>query len=270
MLRTILDTIVETKHRELVTRKAGRPQTELQEQVRYVDPPRDFFAAVATDSPHGIRLIAEVKKASPSAGEIVQDFDPVKIASTYHANGADAISVLTDETYFQGRLEFISQIKAVVPLPVLRKDFLVDEYQVWESRAHDADAILLIAEILESDALVRLRDVAAELSMTTLVEVHAAENLRRVIDVLGLPDRKSYILGINNRDLALQKTDLRTTERLASLLPAGAPFVAESGIATRDDVLTVQRAGASAMLVGESILRSSNHGSKIRELRGTE
>ena len=178
--------------------------------------------------------------------------------------------MLTDETYFQGRLEFIPQIRAVVPLPVLRKDFLVDEYQVWESRAHDADAILLIAEILESDALVRLRDVADELGMTTLVEVHAADNLRRVIDVLGLPDRKSYILGINNRDLAVQKTDLQTTERLASLLPADTAVVAEGGIGTRHDVLTVQRAGASAMLVGESILRSPNHGGKIRELLGTE
>ena len=124
-MRTILDTIVETKHRELLTRKAGRPQAELQDQVRHVDPPRDFLGAVTKASPHGIRLIAEVKKASPSSGEIVEDFDPVEIASTYHANGADAISVLTDETYFQGRLEFISQIKAVVPLPVLRKDFLV-------------------------------------------------------------------------------------------------------------------------------------------------
>ncbi len=269
-MRTILDTIVETKHRELAVRTAGRPQAELQEQVQRVEPPRDFFGAVATDSPHGIRLIAEVKKASPSAGEIVEHFDPVEIASTYYANGADAISVLTDETYFQGRLEFIPQIKTVVPVPVLRKDFLVDEYQVWESRAHEADAILLIAEILESDALVRLRDVAAELRMTTLVEVHAAENLGRVIDVLGLPDRNRYILAINNRDLAVQKTDLRTTERLASLLPVGTPFVAESGIGTRNDVLTIQRAGANAMLVGESILRSPNHGGKIRELLGTE
>ena len=269
-MRTILDTIVETKHRELLARKAGRPLAELQEHVRHVEPPRDFFDAVAADSPRGVRLIAEVKKASPSAGEIVENFDPVAIASTYHANGADAISVLTDETYFQGRLEFIPQIKAVVPLPVLRKDFLVDVYQVWESRAHEADAILLIAEILENDALVRLRDAAAELDMTTLVEVHAADNLRRVVDVLGLPDSQRYILGINNRDLAVQKTDLGTTERLASLLPAGTPFVTESGIGTRADVLAVQHAGASAMLVGESILRSSDHGGKIRELLGTE
>lgn len=269
-MRTILDAIVETKHRELAAKTAVRPQTELQEQVRHVEPPRDFFSAVATDSPQGIRLIAEVKKASPSAGVMIEDFDPVEIASTYCAHGADAISVLTDETYFQGRIEFISQIKTAVPLPVLRKDFLVDEYQVWESRAYDADAILLIAEILKSDLLVRLRHVAAELHMTTLVEVHTAENLERVIDILGLPGRNRYVLGINNRDLAVQKTDLRTTERLASRLPAGTPFVTESGIGTRDDVLTVQRGGASAMLVGESILKSPNYGVKIRELLGTE
>ena len=269
-MRTILDRIVETKRRELAATKAVRPQDELQEQARQVEPPRDFQGAVVTPSPRGIRLIAEIKKASPSAGVIVHDFDPAYIASVYQANGVDAISVLTDETYFQGHLDFISQVKTAVPMPVLRKDFLVDEYQVWESRAYGADAILLIAEILESDSLVRLRDVAAGLGLATLVEVHAVDNLRRVIDVLGPPDGNHFILGINNRDLAVQKTDLLTTERLASLLPEGSPFVAESGIGTRNDVLTIQRAGASAMLVGESILRSRDRGAKIRELLGTE
>ena len=265
---TILEKIVETKRQEVNAAKKRRPLAELMADLNRVAPPRDFFGAVTARSPHGIALIAEIKKASPSAGVIVGDFDPVQIAKSYCDHGAAALSVLTDETYFQGRLAFIEQVKQAVPLPALRKDFIIDEYQVYESRAADADAVLLITEVLGADGVAGLFPVARELGMTTLVETHSEESLESVLDRLGPPGRGSYILGINNRDLAIQQTDVSTTSRLARLLPQGCPFVAESGIATHDDVLTVRGAGACAILVGESLLRAGDIGAQIGTLFG--
>ncbi len=265
---TILDRIVASKRKELAAAKERRPLASLRAMIERADPPREFYGAASAPSSYGVQLIAEVKKASPSAGLIVADFDPARIARAYGDHGAAAISVLTDEEYFQGRLEFIQVVKEAVPLPVLRKDFLIDEYQVFESRAAGADAVLLIAEVLGAAGIAQLTRVARHLGMTALVEVHTEEHLSALLDALGSPGPDRYLLGINNRDLTAQRTELATMARLAAHLPAGTPFVAESGLATRGDVLEAQRAGACAILVGESLLRADDIGSQIDTLLG--
>jgi indole-3-glycerol phosphate synthase len=265
---TILDRILETKRGEIAAAKKRRPLAEFRVAIQHQTPPRDFYAGVTAPSAAGVQLIAEVKKASPSAGLIVEHFDPVAIARTYADHGAAALSVLTDETYFQGRLSSIRDIRQTVPLPVLRKDFIIDEYQVYESRAAGADAILLIAATISDFTLLwRLCETAHSFGMAVLLEVHNEEELRAVHAFLRWPDRR-YLLGINNRDLNAQRTDLATTTRLAAMLPPGTPFVSESGIATRDDVLRVQRAGACAILVGESLLKAGDIGRQIDLLLG--
>ena len=197
-----------------------------------------------------------MKKASPSAGIIREDFDPVAVAKAYHAGGADALSVLTDEQFFRGSLDFIAQIREAVPLPVLRKDFVVDQYQVWEARAAGADAILLIAEALRTNELIDLQILATELNMTCLIEVHHMDSLIRVRDaVIGFPHKSYSLLGINNRDLETFHVDLKTTLRLADLVEDRSVLVSESGIRTRDDVAKLADAGVRAMLVGESLMR---------------
>lgn len=266
---TVLERIVKAKRAEVAGAKARHPVVELRREIAALQPPRDFYAAVTEPARHGIRLIAEVKKASPSAGVIVPDFDPVSIARTYARFGAAALSVLTDEAYFQGRLEHIARIKSTVELPVLRKDFLFDEYQVYESRAVGADAVLLIAEVLEPDELTHLHDVTRKLAMSALIEVHSETNLARVLDRFGAPGPDNYLLGINNRDLHAQRTDVHTTVRLASRLPPATPFISESGLAARGDVDTVRDAGACAILVGESLLKADDIGAKMRELLGS-
>ena len=296
-MTTILDRIWETKRREVAAASCRRPIALLREEIAHGEPPRDFFSAITAESPAGIKLIAEIKKASPLAGVIVEDFDPQGIARIYHKHGAAAISVLTDETYFQGRLEHIQLVKEAAPLPVLRKDFIVDEYQIYEARAAGADAVLLIAEGLEgqdklegkvdpeakvdpegkdhlcttgAERIAELWAISHELGMATLIEVHTEQSLSAVLDRLGPSGRRGYILGINNRNLTTRRTDLTTTVRLAPRLPKSTPFVTESGIATRDDVRTVQHAGACAMLVGESLLRADDIGARIDVLLGKE
>lgn len=265
---TILDKIVETKRLELSEAKRVKSLDQMRESAGQAQPARDFFQAVTASGENSLQLIAEVKKASPSAGVIVQNFDPVAIARTYQQHGAAAISVLTDETYFQGKLEYIEQIKRVVPLPVLRKDFTIDEYQVYESRASGADAILLIAEVIGTETIAKFVNLATGLGMTAIVEVHSEDNLLLVLKTLGKLSNQSYILGINNRDLSVQKTFLHTTATLAKHIPSDTPYISESGIASRKDVVTVQRVGACAILVGESLLREQNIGAKIDELMG--
>jgi indole-3-glycerol phosphate synthase len=265
---TILDTIVKTKRQEVAAAKEARPVAELRSAIETAAPPRDFLAAVTGPPTRTVNLIAEVKKASPSAGVIMADFDPVAIAKTYAENGASALSVLTDETYFSGRLDYIDPIKQAVDLPVLRKEFIIDDYQVVESRAARADAILLISEILTLDEVHQFHATARELGMAVLVEGHSAENLLAVIERLGPPTDNGYLLGINNRNLHVQKTDVNTTVEIASVLPPGTPFVSESGLHTREDVEVVARAGACAILVGESLLRSDDIGEKVRALLG--
>lgn len=270
---TILDQIIQTKRQEVTERKGRRPIEALRDEIAALGRPRNFFGAVTHKrTGPGVRplhLIAEVKKASPSAGVIRPDFDPVEIAKAYAAAGADCLSVLTDEKYFQGKLEYLHQVRDSVKLPVLRKDFIIDPYQVYESRAAGADALLLIAEALEMSQLIDLQILATELHMTVLIEVHDMDNLIRVRDrVIGFPHKSYSLLGINNRDLRTFKTDLGTTLRMAELVEDRSVLVSESGINTYDDIKKLAAAGVSAVLVGESLMRSPDVGAKVRELFG--
>jgi len=265
MIGTILEKIVETKRREVAEAKRARPAATLHAEINEETPPRDFYGRVA-GSGSDIRLIAEIKKASPSAGLIRPDFDPVAIARTYESCGAAALSILTDRTYFAGELPFIKAVKQVVSLPVLRKDFIIDEYQILESRAAGADAILLIAGVLSPEQIEAYSSLAFQLGMTSLVEVHDVEQLKAIYGLID-PER-CMLLGINNRNLRTQTTDIRTTQRLARVLGPGVPFVSESGIKSRRDVRRLQDAGATALLIGETFMRASDIGAKIHELMG--
>jgi indole-3-glycerol phosphate synthase len=267
-MATILDQIIETKRQEVAERKARVPVEQLKDAITALGRPRNFFAAVtAPPRDRPLNLIAEVKKASPSAGVIRADFDPVAIAQAYAANGAAALSVLTDEKYFQGKLEYVQMVRDAVKLPVLRKDFIVDPYQVYETRACGADAMLLIAECLPVNEMIDLQILATELNLTTLIEVHDMDNLIRVRDrVIGFPHKSYSLLGINNRDLRTFKTDLGTTLRLAELVEDRRVLVSESGIHTPADIKRLAAAGVSAVLVGESLMRSDDIGAKVREL----
>jgi indole-3-glycerol phosphate synthase len=257
---TILDDIVATKQKEIAIAKARMPLEELEDQSRSAPPVRDFRAAL--DGPGPIRMIAEVKKASPSAGIIRADFDPIAIARAYQTHGASCLSVLTDVSYFQGHLSYLARIRAAVAIPLLRKDFVIDEYQVVEARLAGADAILLIAEILEDDQLRFLRERAKGLGMATLVEFHDESNLERVLN------SGADLVGINNRDLHRFVTDLEQTFRLRDRIPSEVLLVSESGIKTRADVERLEAEGVAAILVGESLMRSPDIGAAVEDLLG--
>jgi indole-3-glycerol phosphate synthase len=267
---SILDQIIVTKRREVAEGKSRLPLEELKSRVADLARPRNFFQAVTTPGKKPLNLIAEVKKASPSAGVIRADFDPVAIARAYAAAGADALSVLTDRDYFQGSLADLQAVRQAVPLPVLRKDFMIDEYQIYESRVAGADAILLIAECLETSLLIDLQILATELNMTCLIEVHDLDNLMRVRDqVIGFPHRSYSLLGINNRDLRTFRTDLGTTLRMAELVADRRVLVSESGIRTNEDIAKLAEAGVAAVLVGESLMRSADIGAEVQKMFGT-
>lgn len=261
----ILDRILEDKKVEVADRKGSTPKNELEAAIRDLPVPR-FFLPVrqsAIRNPKSkISLISEIKKASPSKGLIREDFDPVGIAKTYEAAGASAISVLTDEKYFQGRLEYLTAVHNVVSLPILRKDFIIDPYQVYESRAAKADAILLIVAALSMGQLRELMLLATELGMASLVEVHTAKELDVALEI------GAKIVGINNRNLRTFETKLETTLALASKVPGDRILVSESGIFTRSDVERLMAAGVDAILVGESLMRERDPGVKVRELLG--
>lgn len=257
---SILDEIVASKHREVAAARRRLPLEEIEAQAASAPPARDFRAALTGPGP--IQLIAEVKKASPSAKVIRDDFDPVALARAYQDHGAACLSILTDAPYFQGHLSYLARVRASVAIPILRKDFLIDEYQVAEARLAGADAILLIAEILDDDALVALRERAAALGMATLVEFHDPENLGRVLD------SGADLVGINNRDLKTFTTDLDQTLRLRDRIPSDVVLVSESGIRTRADVLRLEAAGVHAILVGESLMRQPDVGLAVERLLG--
>lgn len=259
-MSTILDDIVATKRRELDSARARIPLAELERRLPEAPPTRDFRAAL--DRPGEVQVIAEVKKASPSAGVIRADFDPVGIARIYEKHGAACISVLTDEQYFQGRLEYLTQIRAQVGRPLLRKDFILDRYQLVEARLAGADAVLLIAEILSAAELARLFREATELGLQCLVELYDAENLPQVLDC------GARLVGVNNRDLRSFVTRLEHTLDLAAKVPADCCLVSESGIRTRGDVLRLQAAGIRAILVGESLMAAADVGLQLDRLRG--
>ena len=267
-MSNILDKIIADKRVEVEHRKSQTSIEHFEEKIRSMQKCRNFYKAVTKRNSRGINVIAEVKKASPSAGVIREDFDPVKIAEIYKACGADAISVLTDEKYFQGKLEYIEQIRQAVDLPILRKDFIIDSWQVYESRAAGADAILLIAEVLRPGELMDLMIAAAELTLTTLLEVHEADSLLRVRSIVGFPKKGYSVLGINNRDLATMQVDLNTTCRLAGLADNEEELVAESGIKNRADVEKVRAAGVKAVLIGQALCESDDIAKKFSELFG--
>ena len=258
--------IIADKMAEVELRKSETSLEQLKEQVGLMPRCRNFYKAVTKQNKRGINVIAEVKKASPSAGIICRDFDPVAIAKIYERCGADAISVLTDEKYFQGRLEYVNQVKQAVSLPVLRKDFIIDLWQVYESRAAGADAILLIAEVLKPAELSDLMIAAAELTLTVLLEVHQADSLLAVRSLIGFPRKGYSVLGINNRNLKTMEVDLNTTSRLAELVDNKDGLVAESGIKTRNDVERLKTVGVKTLLVGEVLCSSNDIESKFTEL----
>jgi indole-3-glycerol phosphate synthase len=261
----ILDTIVEQKRREVALLPAAPLDVKsLREVLDARGERRDFFGALRKPRSRSMALIAEVKKASPSAGVIRPDFDPVQIAREYEKGGADCLSVLTDEKFFQGSLDYLRQIRKAVNLPLLRKDFIIDERQILEAVQAGADAILLIVAILSDEQLRRFQSLAAGAGLTALVEVHDDLELDRALAA------GAELIGVNNRNLKTFKVDLATTERLApkALAPSGSGklLVAESGIHTRADVQRLARCGARAILVGESLMRHSDLPAKIREL----
>lgn len=269
-MANILKEIIDYKRREVAQQKTAVGVEQLKERIKDLPRCRNFHKAVTKQNPRGINVIAEVKKASPSAGLIRPDFDPVQIAKIYEQCGADAISVLTDEKYFQGKLEYLTQIKNAVSLPVLRKDFIIDEYQIYEARAAGADAILLIVEAFEPTEghILDLMILAAELTLTVLLEVHCADSLLRARSMIGFPKAHYSVIGINNRDLETMQVDLNTTMRLAELVDLQKGLVAESGIKTRNDIAKIIKAGATSVLIGETLCKSPDIAAKFSELFG--
>jgi len=263
-----LERILARKRIEVAKAKINTPIATLQMVCAQQEPARNFFAAVFDPAParRTTRVIAELKRRSPSAGAIREDFDPVRIATAYAEAGASALSVLTDEEHFGGHLGYIAQVKDAVKLPALRKDFIVDEYQVWESRAASADAVLLIAEALNESELLDMMILCRELGMTSLVEVHDVENLLRVRRHIGFPHAGYSLLGINNRNLRTMQTDLTHTFRLAEMVDDKRVLVSESGIKTASDLKKLRQNGVSIVLVGEHLLRQKDPGAALRQM----
>jgi indole-3-glycerol phosphate synthase len=255
--RTILDEILDWKRDEVTALRAAVPLVAVRRAATDAPPPRDMVAALHRP---GVSLIAEIKRASPSKGLIRPDLDPAALGRTYEAHGAAAISVLTDERYFQGSLADLRAVRAAVSLPVLRKEFVIDPYQVYEARAAGADAVLLIAAALDDAPLRALYELVRALGMAALVEVHDEGELTRALAI------GPRIVGVNNRDLHTFQVDLGTTARLRARVPDDVVLVAESGVHTPGDVARLSEIGADAMLVGESLVRAADTGAKIREL----
>ena len=259
---TILDEIIEAKRRELTRHKTELPFAELEEQVKKTSFPLNMSGALWGDK---VRLIAECKKASPSKGVMAPNYDPVAMAKAYAENGAAAISVLTEADYFQGSLDHLRAVKeAVGPMgvPVLRKDFLFDPYQLYEARANGADSALLIVAALEEPLLRELMAVAQGIWIQPLVEVHSEQEMETALSC------GAEIIGINHRDLKTFKVDTSLSLRLRPMVPQGRMVVAESGISTAEDVVPLKKAGINAILVGEAVMTSPDPAAKVRELAG--
>ena len=268
-MANILQEILAHKQFEIAQRRQSISQEQLAQRCGDLPRPRNFFRAVTRQSPRGMNLIAEIKRSSPSAGMIRKDFDAVDIARRYHQAGVDAISVLTDEKFFGGSLDYIRLIKDAVPLPVMRKDFIIDPYQVYESRAAGADAILLIAEAVPGGTLMDLLILAGSLNLSTLLEVHTAESLLRCRSLVGFPTAGYSVLGINNRDLETFAVDISNTSRLADMLDDKQPgLVSESGISTSADIQQLKRAGCTAVLIGQTLMQAPDIRAKVEELFG--
>lgn len=255
----ILDEICEHKRVEIADKKRAQPLAELEEQARNARPPRDFRAALRRP---GISLIAEIKRASPTKGVLRSDLDVVDLSVLYEQTGARALSVLTDERYFKGSLADLRDVHRNTTLPCLRKEFVIDDYQITEARAAGADAVLLIVRILSDKQLKDYLHLAAEWGMAALVETHTEQEIERAIQA------GAHIIGINNRDLDTFVVDIQTTLKLKRLVPGGHVLVSESGISTRKHVQMLEDGGVDAILVGESLVTSNDIAAKIRELLG--
>ena len=251
----ILDDIVEYKKGELQKSLELLPLTELQNRLNDQKPPLDFYTSANADSYP--KVISEIKKASPSRGVICENFEPVKIAKSYEANGAAAISVLTDEKFFQGSLDYLSRIREVVNIPLLRKDFTIDPYQIFEARAHGADVVLLIAAILEKEMIKEYLEVVGSLKMNAIVEIHNHEELEKVIDT------GCKIIGINNRNLKTFEVDLSTTVELIKYIPEDILVISESGISNPGDIKMLRNLGVNTFLIGESFMKSDDPGGML-------
>ena len=256
----VLDQICEKKRRHVAQRKAARSLNKVINQCEFVSKPLGFINALKQASRDGYGLIAEIKRSSPSKGLIRQDFNPKKLAKAYKAGGATCISVLTDTPYFEGCDENLTEAKEAVNLPILRKDFMLDPYQIHESRALGADCILLIMAALSNDQASELEDVAISYGMDVLIEVHNQSELEQAFKL------KSPLIGINNRDLKTLKTNLETTKQLASLVPGNKLLVSESGLYSREDLAEMAQVGARCFLIGESLMRQDNVTTAVQDI----
>ena len=254
----IISRIIEEKRKVVDEAKRAKPLDDLVKEIRSLSVKSSFKKNISR--PHHINLIAEIKKASPSKGILRGDFNPVKIAITYQAGGASAISVLTDERFFEGRLEYIPKVRGNVSIPILRKDFFIDEYQIYETVASGAEAILLIPEILSMAQISKFYNLATELGLDCLVEVHSEEDIEKALAI------GASIIGINNRDLHTFKVDLGVTQRLVRLIPQNKVIVSESGIKSYEDIMFLKSLGINAVLVGEAFMESDDIAAKIREM----
>jgi indole-3-glycerol phosphate synthase len=257
--RNILDRIVEARRESVARRKRVLPEAVLKIAAQKIDRPRDFERALVRD---GLSVIAELKKASPSRGVICQDYQPDALAPRLEAAGAAALSVLTEEDFFSGSLEDLKVARQATAIPVLRKDFIIDPWQVWEARAAGADSFLLIAAIVDDDALGEMLRLGRSLEMEPLVEVHSRQELDRALTA------RARIIGVNNRDLRTFEVRLETSFDLVEAIPEDCIAVSESGLRTQDDVARLRRAGFDAFLIGEHLMREADPSRPLRELIG--
>jgi len=255
----ILDKIIATKKKEVALLKSVRPVPELELMARDLPPARDFKGALTG---RDCSIIAEIKRRSPSKGRLRKDFDPEEIARTYEAGGAAAISILTDRNYFEGDGAYLAVVKKVAGIPILRKDFIIDPCQVYETKILGGDALLLIAGLFDEKELREFINLSHSLGLSALVEVHTGDEAARAVAA------GAGIIGINNRDLKTFRIDLRTSIELAALIPSGRIVVSESGIEKRDDIERLIEAGIRSFLVGEALMRAGDMGEKLRELMG--
>ncbi|MBI4707048.1 MAG: indole-3-glycerol phosphate synthase TrpC [Candidatus Omnitrophica bacterium] len=255
-----LKEIIQKKNERVLLAKQQIAEEELKEKIKGIPPARPFIEAI--NKPRQISLIAEIKRSSPSQGVIREDFNHLQIAQIYQDIGVQALSVLTEEDFFGGSLAYLSEVKNIVAAPVLRKDFIFEPYQVYESRFYQADAILLIAELLSKDKITELMGLSADLGMDCIVEVHGEKELKKVLNL------KVPLIGINNRDLRTLEVDLKTTEKLFPLIPKDKVVVVESGIRNYQDVLFLKILGVNAVLIGQAFMESPDIRKKVEEVMG--